>query len=180
MAKRSAASRCGELGRSSSRVSGVALGAGTCSMQPNLRTSPTPLGDGGISYDSAWPALGVYAESIGQGLTYTPARLITVYSALDRYAKTQHSTANLKVLRTYSGVPSSVTGQPTRGSGCLKPRGVTGPISTNPRCSLGTKSLLTEPPSSKSCSPASELRVPSYRHVFFETLGLAPRKRKKS
>jgi len=36
--------------------------------------------------------------------------LITAYSALERYAKTQHSTANLKVLRTYSGVPSSVTG----------------------------------------------------------------------
>jgi hypothetical protein len=61
-------------------------------------------------HDSAWPALGVFAESIGHGLTYTPARLITVYSALERYAKTQHATAELKTLRTYSGVPSSTTG----------------------------------------------------------------------
>lgn len=61
-------------------------------------------------HESAWPALGVYAESIGHGLTYTPARLITVYSALERYAKTQHSTADLKTLRTYSRLPSSATG----------------------------------------------------------------------
>lgn len=65
-------------------------------------------------HDAAWPALGVYAESIGHSRTYTPARLITVYSAVERYAKTRHATADLKVLRDYAGVPSEVTGATNR------------------------------------------------------------------
>lgn len=61
-------------------------------------------------HGSTWPALGVFADSIGDGLTYTPARLITVFSALERYGKARHSSKDLKQLRTYSGVDSAVTG----------------------------------------------------------------------
>jgi hypothetical protein len=41
-------------------------------------------------HEEVWPALGVFASHITEGNTYSPARLLILYSALEAYAKVRH------------------------------------------------------------------------------------------
>lgn len=61
-------------------------------------------------HEQVWPALGFFGDHVSQGPTYAPTRLITVYSALERYADARHSTGEFERLRDYAGVPSDVHG----------------------------------------------------------------------
>jgi hypothetical protein len=61
-------------------------------------------------HEQIYPALGVFAQHIEDGNTYSPARLLTVYSALETYCRMRHGSKDLRRMRTYAGVPNAVTG----------------------------------------------------------------------
>jgi hypothetical protein len=61
-------------------------------------------------HESVWPALDLFAEHVGYGNTYRPARLLTLHTALEGYARARHGHKNFRRLRDYAGVPNSVTG----------------------------------------------------------------------
>jgi hypothetical protein len=61
-------------------------------------------------HEKAWPALGVFAQHVTEGSTYSPARLITVFSALEAYARAHLGTKDLRKVRRHAGVPSDITG----------------------------------------------------------------------
>lgn len=57
------------------------------------------------------PALGLFAEHIAAGNSYSPSRLLTLYTALERYAKVRHGgKGELHNLRAYGGVSEELTG----------------------------------------------------------------------
>ncbi|NLT06624.1 MAG: hypothetical protein GXY03_09985 [Solirubrobacterales bacterium] len=62
------------------------------------------------TYRLTWPALSVFASQYSDGRTFSPSRLITVYSALEAYARGRHGHCELKRLRDYARIDSSVTG----------------------------------------------------------------------
>lgn len=62
------------------------------------------------TYRQTWPALGVFSSQYADGNIYSPARLITVYAALESYARARHGHTDLRRLRTYSRVGSETTG----------------------------------------------------------------------
>lgn len=57
-----------------------------------------------------WPALGLFAQHINDGLAFSPARLITLDTALEAYGRAHLQSEDLKKLRDHAGVSSSVTG----------------------------------------------------------------------
>jgi hypothetical protein len=75
-----------------------------------LRDFPTAVRRWWELHEQVWPALGVFADHLAHGRSYGPARLITLYSALEGYASARHQTKEFKDLRTYAGVPTDVTG----------------------------------------------------------------------
>jgi ApeA N-terminal domain 1 len=57
------------------------------------------------------PALGLFADHISSGNSYSPSRLLTLYTALERYAKVRFGRKNeFRDLRAYGGIPSELTG----------------------------------------------------------------------
>jgi hypothetical protein len=58
----------------------------------------------------SWPALSVFADQYRDGNSYSPGRLIAVYSALETYARARHGHEDFKRLRKYGRVDASVTG----------------------------------------------------------------------
>jgi hypothetical protein len=62
------------------------------------------------THEVSWPALGVFGSQYRDGNSYSPARLITVYSALEAYGRARHGTKDLTKLRDYGRVPSHITG----------------------------------------------------------------------
>jgi hypothetical protein len=61
-------------------------------------------------YEQVWPALGLFASHINEGNAYSPARFLTLFSAIEAYAAGAHRHTDLKRLRAYAGVPNAVTG----------------------------------------------------------------------
>jgi len=49
-----------------------------------------------VLHEEVWPALGVFASHITEGNTYSPARLLILYSALEAYAKVRHGHKNFR------------------------------------------------------------------------------------
>jgi hypothetical protein len=56
------------------------------------------------------PALGLFADHISDGASYSPARFLTLYTAMEAYARDRHGRNNFRELRKYAEVPHSVTG----------------------------------------------------------------------
>lgn len=57
------------------------------------------------------PALGLFADHISDGNSYSPSRLLTLYTALEQYAKVRFGAKKeFRNLRAYGGVPSELTG----------------------------------------------------------------------
>ncbi len=54
-------------------------------------------------HEDIYPALGVFAQHIGEGNMYSPARLLTVYSALETYCRMRHGSKDLTKMRAYAG-----------------------------------------------------------------------------
>ncbi len=63
-----------------------------------------------VLHEEVWPALGVFASHITEGNTYSPARLLILYSALEAYAKVRHGHKNFRKLRQYAGIKGEVIG----------------------------------------------------------------------
>jgi hypothetical protein len=61
-------------------------------------------------HQAVWPALDLFAEHLSYGGSYSPARLLTLHTALEGYARGRHGHSNFRRLRDYAGVPNSVTG----------------------------------------------------------------------
>ncbi|PTL54101.1 hypothetical protein [Paraconexibacter algicola] len=57
-----------------------------------------------------WPALDLLGDHANEGNSFSPGRFLTVFSAIERYAEIRHKTTDLKKLRTYSQLDSSLTG----------------------------------------------------------------------
>jgi hypothetical protein len=75
------------------------------------------LEDFGVAIKRWWdlheevsPALGVFASHITEGNSYSPARLLILYSALEAYAKVRHGHKDFRKLRQYAGVKGEVIG----------------------------------------------------------------------
>jgi ApeA N-terminal domain 1 len=60
--------------------------------------------------DQLRPALGLFAEHISYGRSYSPARFLTLYTAMEAYARDRHGRNDFRVLREYAGVPTEVMG----------------------------------------------------------------------
>jgi hypothetical protein len=61
------------------------------------------------------PALGLFADHVAQGNVYSPGRLLTLYTALEKYSKTRFGTKKeFKPLRDYGEIPAEITGCTTR------------------------------------------------------------------
>jgi hypothetical protein len=56
------------------------------------------------------PALGLFADHINHGFTFSPARFLTLYTAVETYARERHGRNDWRALRDYAGVPETVTG----------------------------------------------------------------------
>lgn len=56
------------------------------------------------------PALGMFAEHIREDFSYSPARFLTLYTAIETYARVRHGRNDFRILREYAGVPASVIG----------------------------------------------------------------------
>jgi hypothetical protein len=56
------------------------------------------------------PALGLFADHINHGRSYSPARFLTLYTAMEAYARGRHGRSDFRLLREYAGVPQKVTG----------------------------------------------------------------------
>jgi ApeA N-terminal domain 1 len=57
------------------------------------------------------PALGLFADHVSDGNSFSPSRLLTLYTALEQYAKVRFGAKKeFKNLRAYGGVPSALTG----------------------------------------------------------------------
>jgi hypothetical protein len=61
-------------------------------------------------HESVWPALDLFAEHVAYGRSYSPARLLSLHTALEAYTLVRHGHKSLRKLRDYPGVPNSVTG----------------------------------------------------------------------
>jgi hypothetical protein len=61
-------------------------------------------------HEAAWPALDLFAEHLSHGNSYSPARLLTLHTALEGYARGRHGHNSFRRLRDYAGVPNGVTG----------------------------------------------------------------------
>ncbi len=57
-----------------------------------------------------WPALDLFAEQITNGTTYSPARFLTLYTAMEAYCRTRFGQSNFRRLRDYAGVDEAVHG----------------------------------------------------------------------
>jgi hypothetical protein len=58
----------------------------------------------------AWPALGLFAEHVTNGNSYSPARFLTLYAAMEAYCRTRFGRKDLKLMRHYAGVGDNVHG----------------------------------------------------------------------
>lgn len=56
------------------------------------------------------PALGLFADHLNRGRSYSPGRLITLFSAMEGYSREAHSSADFKRLREFAGVPPELIG----------------------------------------------------------------------
>lgn len=57
------------------------------------------------------PALGLFADHVSHGNSFSPSRLLTLHTALEKYAKVRFGAKKeFKNLRAYGGVPSALTG----------------------------------------------------------------------
>jgi ApeA-like protein len=57
------------------------------------------------------PALGLFADHVAEGNSYGPGRLLTLYTALERYSKARFQTkGEFKRLREYADLPTASTG----------------------------------------------------------------------
>lgn len=57
------------------------------------------------------PSLGLFADHLSHGNVYSPGRLLTLYTSLEKYSRTRfHEKGEFKGLRSYGGVPWAVTG----------------------------------------------------------------------
>lgn len=56
-------------------------------------------------HEKVWPALGIYGDYVGYGSSYSPARFLTLYSAVEGYCKSKHGHKSPKKLRGWVGVP---------------------------------------------------------------------------
>ena len=61
-------------------------------------------------FEQTWPALGMFAEHINEGTTYSPARFLTLYTAVEAYSRVRHEKKDFQKLREYAGLPTEVTG----------------------------------------------------------------------
>ncbi|HEV7773888.1 MAG TPA: hypothetical protein VGO48_11445 [Conexibacter sp.] len=57
-----------------------------------------------------WPALDLLGDHANEGSHYSPGRFLTAFSALERYGDIRHRTTDLRKLRSYGGIDSSLTG----------------------------------------------------------------------
>lgn len=62
-----------------------------------------------------WPALGLFAEHITNGNTYSPARFLTLYASMEAYCRAQFGKKDIKLMRDYAGVDNAVHGCGTPG-----------------------------------------------------------------
>ena len=61
-------------------------------------------------HKAVWPALDLFAEHLSYGNSYSPARLLTLHTALEAYARGRHGHKDFRKLRGFAGVPNAVTG----------------------------------------------------------------------
>lgn len=59
-------------------------------------------------HEKVWPALGIFGDYVGHGSNYSPARFLTLYTAVEGYCKKRHGHKDLKRLRSYTGIPHDV------------------------------------------------------------------------
>ena len=75
-----------------------------------LRNFPKAIRRWWRLYDDLWPALGLLADHVREGSSYSPARFLTLYTAVEAYCRERCGRKDLKLLRAYAGVPDEVTG----------------------------------------------------------------------
>ena len=61
-------------------------------------------------HEKVWPALGTFGDHILEGSTYSPARFLTLYTAVETYSRERHGHKDLRKLRQYGAAPSEITG----------------------------------------------------------------------
>ena len=61
-------------------------------------------------YEKVRPSLGIYADHVNEGRSFSPARLLTMHTAISAYSDLRHGHHDLRKLRRYSGVANEVTG----------------------------------------------------------------------
>jgi hypothetical protein len=88
-------------------MDGQAAIAFSCGRAASLRPRHPPVVE---TMQQTWPALSVFAAQYDDENRYSPSRLIAVYAALEAYARARHGHTDLKRLRDYGRVASSVTG----------------------------------------------------------------------
>jgi ApeA N-terminal domain 1 len=56
------------------------------------------------------PALGLFGDHVNQGSTYSPSRFLTLFTAMEVYARERHGRKDFRLLRRFAGVREEVTG----------------------------------------------------------------------
>jgi ApeA N-terminal domain 1 len=56
------------------------------------------------------PALGLFADHVSHGYSYSPARFLTLFTAVEAYAHECHGRHNLRILRDFADVPENIIG----------------------------------------------------------------------
>ena len=61
-------------------------------------------------HEDVWPALGFFAQHVQEGNMYSPARLVTLHTALEAYCRPRFGDKKFQRLRDFAEVPTDVTG----------------------------------------------------------------------
>lgn len=85
----------------------------------DLRNLPTAFRRWWRLHKDVWPALDLFGAHVQDGSTYSPARFLTLYTALEVYGRERHGQNNLRRLRDYAGVPDQVHGCGKRASALI-------------------------------------------------------------
>jgi len=59
---------------------------------------------------AAWPALGMFAEHITDGNTYSPARFLTLHTAMEAYCRVRFGKKDFRLMRDYANVDVNAHG----------------------------------------------------------------------
>lgn len=76
----------------------------------DLPRLPTALRRWWRLHAAVWPALGMFAEHITDGNTYSPARFLTLHTAMEAYCRVRFRKKDFRLMRDYAGVDVALHG----------------------------------------------------------------------